>query len=55
LAASINSYLESFRERRREFETRPSYVQDVLEDGAKKAQAIAQKTIQEVYEKMGLA
>lgn len=55
LAASINSYLESFRERRRELKTRPSYVQDVLEDGAKKAQAIAQKTIQEVYEKMGLA
>ena len=55
LAASINSYLEPFRERRREFEARPGFVQDVLEDGAKKARAIAQETIAEVYEKMGLA
>ena len=55
LAASINSYLEPFRERRREYEARPSFVQDVLEDGAKKARVIAQETIEEVYEKMGLA
>ena len=55
LAASINSYLEPFRERRREYEARPSFIQEVLEDGAKKARVIAQKTIEEVYEKMGLA
>ena len=55
LSASINSYLEPFRERRREYEARPSFVQDVLEDGAKKARVIAQETIEEVYEKMGLA
>ena len=54
LAASINSYLEPFRERRREYEARPGFVQEVLEDGAKKARTIAQKTIEEVYEKMGL-
>ena len=55
LAASINSYLEPFRERRREYEARPGFVQEVLDDGAKKARAIAQETIEEVYEKMGLA
>ena len=55
LAASINSYLEPFRQRRREYEARPGFVQEVLEDGAKKARVIAQKTIEEVYVKMGLA
>ena len=55
LAASINSYLEPFRERRREFETRPDFVKDVLEDGAKRAKAIARRTLEEVYQKMGLA
>ena len=55
LADSINSYLESFRERRREYEARPGFVQDVLEDGAKKARAMARRTLEEVYQKMGLA
>ena len=54
LAASINSYLEPFRERRREYEARTGYVQDVLEDGANKARAIARRTLEEVYQKMGL-
>ncbi len=54
LAASINDYMAPFRERRREFEDRPDFVQDVLQDGAKKAQAIARATLQEVYQKMGL-
>ena len=54
LAASINSYLEPMRERRREYQKRPGYVREVLEDGAKKARAIAQATMQEVFQKMGL-
>ncbi len=54
LSASINGDLEPFRERRREYEARPDYVHDVLADGAKKARVIAQKTIEEVYKKMGL-
>ena len=53
LADSINSYLEPFRERRREYEARTGFVQDVLEDGAKKARAIARRTLEEVYQKMG--
>ena len=55
LADSINRYLEPLRERRREFQQRPGYVREVLEDGAKKASAIARETIHEVYEKMGLS
>ena len=55
LAANINSYLEPFRERRREYEARTGFVQDVLDDGANKAIAIASRTLEEVYQKMGLA
>ena len=54
LAANVNSYLEPLRERRREFQERPGYVQEVLKDGADRAGAIAKETIHEVYEKMGL-
>ena len=54
LAASINSYLAPFRERRQEYEDRPDFVRDVLEDGAKKARTIAHNTMEEVYEKMGI-
>ena len=55
LAANINKYLEPLRERRQEYQQRPGYVKEVLEDGGKKARVIAQQTIGEVYEKMGLA
>ena len=55
LASSINNYLEDLRERRREYQQRPDYVRDVLADGAKRARAIARETIEEVYQKMGLA
>ena len=55
LAANINNYLEPLRERRREYEAQPGLVRQVLEDGAKKARAIACKTMEEVYQKMGLA
>jgi tryptophanyl-tRNA synthetase len=55
LAASINRYLEPLRERRRELQQRPDFVKEVLHEGGKKARAIAQQTIGEVYAKMGLA
>jgi tryptophanyl-tRNA synthetase len=54
LAASINDYLEEFRERRESIKQRPGYVKEILADGAAKARAIAQETIKEVYSKMGL-
>ncbi|MCH7605628.1 MAG: tryptophan--tRNA ligase [Chloroflexi bacterium] len=55
LADNINAYLAEFRERRTGYQARSGYVQEVLAHGAKRAQAIAQQTIEEVYEKMGLA
>ena len=55
LAGSINDFLEPMRERRREFESRPDYVREILDEGGKRARAIATRTIEEVYEKMGLA
>jgi len=55
LAASINNYLAPLRERREQFRQNPDYVRDILADGAAKARAIAQQTIGEVYQRMGLA
>ncbi len=55
LATSVNAFLEPMRERRRELAERPEFVKEALAEGGKKARAIAQQTIAEVYEKMGLA
>ena len=55
LAANINASLEPFRERRRGYESRPGFVREVLEDGANRARATARNTLEEVYQKMGLA
>ena len=55
LSEGINRYLEALREKRREYEARPGYVGEVLDDGANRAKAIARETIAEVMEKMGLA
>lgn len=49
----INS-LEPFRRKNKEFLSRDVYVKEVLEQGRKKAQVIAESTIQEVRQKMGL-
>ena len=54
LASNINNYLEPLRERRRQYQSRPGYVQEILHQGAQRARAIAAQTIAEVYEKMGL-
>ena len=50
----INS-LEPFRRKRKEFLTREVYAREILEQGRKKAQIIAQSTMAEVYKKMGLS
>ena len=54
LARQINSALQPFRERRAALATKPQYIKDVLADGAKRAQGIAQETLREVKQKMGL-
>ncbi len=48
LAVSLNGALEPFRAKRTEIAAHPDLVPSVLEDGAKRARAIAEKTMQEV-------
>ncbi|MDH5533148.1 MAG: tryptophan--tRNA ligase [Candidatus Pacebacteria bacterium] len=54
LAEAISEELKPIQERRIELEANPEYVEQVIEDGAKKAREIARETIKEVKEKMGL-
>ncbi|HET9589989.1 MAG TPA: tryptophan--tRNA ligase [Anaerolineales bacterium] len=54
LAENLNQHLEPFRARRAEFASRPGYVQDVLDDGARRARVIAEKTMEEVREAIRL-
>jgi tryptophanyl-tRNA synthetase len=54
LAQQIIKVLEPFREKRSELAARPDYIQDVLADGAKRAQKIARETLGEAKKRMGL-
>ena len=54
LAESIGSTLEPFRERRASLASKPGYVNQVLADGADRAEVIAKETMREVKEKMKL-
>ena len=53
-AANLNRHLEPFRAKRAELASKPDYVTDVLNDGAKRARVIAQKTMEEVREAIQL-
>jgi tryptophanyl-tRNA synthetase len=53
-ARNLNTHLEPFRERRAEIESRKDFVWDVLDEGAKRARAIADRTIMEVKKAVGL-
>ena len=54
MAENLNKGLESIRERRKELESRMDYVEDIIEEGNKRAKEIAKKTMQEVREAIGL-
>jgi tryptophanyl-tRNA synthetase len=54
LAKSINEALAPFRERRAELSKNPDYVFDVLREGGKRARVIAQQTMAEVRQAVGL-
>ena len=54
LAESISLNLEPFRERRADLASRPGYVNQVLADGANRAEAIAKETMKEAEGKMKL-
>jgi tryptophanyl-tRNA synthetase len=53
-AANLNKNLEPFREKRSELASKPDYVNDILNDGGKRARVIAQQTMVEVREAMQL-
>ena len=50
----INDYFAPFREKRRELEKDPGYVNDVLRDGGARARAVAQEVMHKVREATGL-
>jgi len=54
LAKILIDYLEPFRRKQKELQTRDVYVKDILSKGASRARVIAQSTMQEVRSKMGL-
>ena len=54
LAELLINSLEPFRRKRKELILREVYVREILEQGKKRAQIIAQSTLQEVRKKMGL-
>lgn len=54
LAKVLIEKLEPFRKKKKELKTKPEFLEQILADGAKKAQTIAQKTMQKVRKQMGL-
>jgi tryptophanyl-tRNA synthetase len=53
-ANNLNKHLEPFRAKRNEVASQESYIKDVLNDGGKRARAIAQETMREVREAIQL-
>jgi tryptophanyl-tRNA synthetase len=54
LVRALNRYLTPLREKRRKFAVRPDDVWEVLREGTARARPLAQATVAEVKEKMGL-
>ncbi len=54
LTQAINDFLDPIRQRREEYQTQPSLVEEVLTRGNERARTEAQKTLKLVKENMGL-
>ncbi len=54
LADALNTFLDPLRERRAPSEKRPDLVREALAEGSRQAQKVAQATMAEVREKMGI-
>ncbi len=54
LAEVLVNYLEPFRRKQKELSTREIYLEEILKQGQSRALTMAQSTMQEVKEKMGL-
>jgi len=55
LAEVVTNYLEPFRRKQKELQTRDVYVKEILNKGASRARTIAETTMKDVREKMGLS
>jgi len=55
LANTVVNYLEPFRRKQKELQTRDVYVKEILAQGASRAKIIAETTMKDVREKMGLS
>ena len=54
LARSINEFLEPMRQRRARLGASPGLVEDILVAGTRRVRSLAQETMDQVYETMGL-
>ena len=54
LAEAIYQELKPFQERRKQIASDLTYVEKIIKEGAQKAKTVAQETLKEVKEKMGL-
>ena len=54
LTIALNEALRPLRQKRKELEAEPAYIQQVLRDGVSKAREIAIKTLDEVREVMNM-
>ncbi len=54
LADTLIAHLQSIRERRAELQAQPGRIEEILHEGARKAQAVARQTLAEVREHIGL-
>lgn len=54
MTESVNAYLAPIRERRRELEGQPEMVREILHEGNRRANEIANTTLDEVREAMGM-
>ena len=54
LAANLNEKLAAHREKRLQFVKNPQMIEDIINDGNKRARTVAAATLAEVNEKMGL-
>ena len=54
LGEKMNALLSDIHVRRSELEKRPEYIKEVLEDGARRAQAIATKNMEEIKRAMNI-
>ncbi len=53
-AKNLNKHLEPFREKRAQLDRHPDDVMDILREGQQRASVIAEKTINEVKDAIGL-